>query len=206
MRMLASLALVIAASLPLVAAADDGRSIYTCRDRNGRTITSDRPIAECSDRAMRELGPSGIVKREIAPPLTAEQQKQKEFDDRNRRLADEAAREKRRRDTALLSAYADEDQIERARRRNLADTEEAIKRSQTRLVELGKEKASLVQETEGYRGKQVPYLVQRKVEDNRAAIADEEGAMRMQKAEIDRINLRFDEEVKRYRELVTARK
>ena len=47
--------------------------IYTCVDRNGRRLTADRPIAECLDREQRELGPSGIVRRQIGPSLTEQE-------------------------------------------------------------------------------------------------------------------------------------
>lgn len=175
-------------------------SIYTCKDHSGRTLTSDHPITECAG-VMRELGPSGIVKREIAPPLSAEQLHQKELDDKSKRTADEVAREKRRRDTALLSAYQNEEQIEAARRRSLADAAESIKTSQTRLTELDKEKQALMQEGETFKGKTVTPLFKRRVEDNQALIDDEEASMKMRRSDVDRVNQRYDDELKRYREL-----
>lgn len=176
-------------------------TIYTCRDRNGRTITSDRPIPECADRAMRELGPSGIVKREIAAPLTPEQRRAKEVDERNRKLAEEAAREKRRRDAALLAAYSNETQIEGARRRTLADAEDSIKTSRSHLADLNAERKALMQELGGYKNKRVPPMVQRRLDDNEAAISNEEATIRMRQADVERINQRYDEELRRFREL-----
>lgn len=184
-------------------AAQAQASIYTCRDRSGKTVTSDRPITDCAG-VMRELGPSGIVKREIAPPLTAEQQRQKEADDRARHVADEAAREQRRRDTALLTAYQSEDQIEAARKRALADTTDSIRTSQSRLADLEKEKKALAQESDAYKGKPVPPLFKRKVDDNQAAIDDEEAAIKQRQGDVERVNLRYDEEKKRFRELSTV--
>ena len=180
--------------------AEADTSIYTCRDRSGKTVTSDRPIADCVG-VMRELGPSGIVKREIAPPMTPEQQRQKEADDRARRAVEETAREQRRRDTALLTAYQNEDQIESARKRALADTNDSIHTSQARMVELQKEKKSLAQEAESYKGKPPP-LFQRKLDDNQAAIDDEESAMKQRQADVERVNLRYDDEKRRFRELM----
>ncbi len=204
----ASLALAVFAAGPAAASASEpgaGKSLFTCRDRAGRVFTSDRPIPECADRSMRELGTSGIVKREIAAPLTAEQQRQQEADERARRMAEEAVREKRRRDSALLAAYTSEDQIEQARKRNLADIEESIKRSQLRLSELDREKDALAQEAEFYRKKPMPPLVRRKVDDNVAAINDEETALRQRQGDVERINQRYDDERRRYRELTLAR-
>ena len=47
------------------------QGIYSCVDEKGRKITSDRPIAECMDRAQKEMNPSGTVRRVVAPPPTA---------------------------------------------------------------------------------------------------------------------------------------
>ncbi len=176
------------------------QSIYTCRDHAGRTITSDRPIAECAG-VMRELGPTGILRREIAPPLTADQQHQKDLDDKNKRIAEEAVREKRRRDAALLTAYQNEDQIEMARRRAVADADDSIKSSRARLEELAKDKKALAVEGDAYRNKAVPPLFRRKLDDNQALIDDEEATIKMRQFDVERINQRYDDEVKRYREL-----
>ena len=180
------------------------QSSYTCRDRTGRTVTSDRPLTDCVG-VMRELGPSGVVRREIAPPLTAEQQHQKELDDKARRLADEAAREKRRRDSALLAAYQSEDQIELARRRALSDADDSIRTSRTRLAELQKDQKSLVQEGEAFRNKSMPPLFKRKLDDNQALIDDEEASIKLRQTDVERINQRYDDDRARYRELTGAR-
>ena len=195
---LASIALVLTGSAT-------AQSVYTCRDRTGRVISSDRPIAECSDRAMRETTPGGILKREIAAPLTPEQQAQKDADDKAKRTAEEAAREKRRRDSALLAAYANEDAIEQARNRALADAQDSLTSSKQRLADLNKEKAGIAEDLKSYKGK-VPPLVQRRADDNDAAIADESSAIRARGVEMDRINARYDEERKRFHELSTPAK
>jgi len=192
----------VGASMMVVASSAGAQnSIYTCRDQYGKTLTSDQPIANCAG-VMRELGPSGIVKREIAAPLTADQQRQKDADDRAKRAADEAAREKRRRDTALLAAYQNSDQIEAARKRALADADASIKLSQERMIDLVKEKKSLQQEAQQtYAGKPLPPLFQRKIEDNQALIDDEDSAIKAREADIGRINQRYDDELKRFHEL-----
>lgn len=194
---LSSLALVLVC-VPTASAS--AQSIYTCRDHAGRTITSDRPINECAG-VMRELGPTGILRREIAPPLTADQQHQKDLDDKNKRIAEEAVREKRRRDAALLTAYQNEDQIEMARRRAVADADDSIKSSRVRLDDLVKDKKALAVEADAYRNKPMPPLFRRKLDDNQALIDDEEATIKMRQFDVERINQRYDDELKRYREL-----
>ena len=178
-------------------------SIYSCRDAAGNTITSDRPAAECVG-VVRELGPSGVVRRLIAPPLTAEQRRQKAADDVARRLADDAAREKKQRDSALLAAYPSEAQLEASRRRSLASTSDSMKASQARLADLVNERKAYVQEGDQYRDKPMPPLVRRRLDDNQAAIDDEEAAVKQREADIERINQRFDEDLRRLRELSGA--
>lgn len=185
----------------LAPAASAQQAIYSCKDRGGRTITSDHPADECIG-VIRELGPSGIVRREIPPPLTIDQQHRKDLDDKARRTAEEAAREKRRRDSALLAAYQSEDQIEAARRRSLADADESIRVSRTRLDELAKERKALVQDSEAAKGKNMSPLFQRKIDDNQALIDDEEASMKMRLSDVERVNQRYDEDVRRYRELI----
>lgn len=198
--------LALAAVLLVASGAACAQSVYTCKDRNGHVISSDRPIPECADRSMRETTPGGMLKREIAAPLTPEQQAQKEQDDRNRKLVEEAARERRRRDMALLAAYSDEGQIEAARKRSLVDTQDSIKASKVRLDGLNKEKQTLVAEVKTYQGKTVPPLVQRRVEDNQLAIDDETAAMKLRENDVGRINQRYDDDLKRFRELMAAMK
>ncbi len=178
------------------------QSFYSCRDHAGRTITSDRPIAECAG-VMREIGASGVVKREIAPPLTGEQLRQKELDDKARRSADEAVREKRRRDSALLAAYQNEEQIEAARRRALADADESIRTSRARLAELQKDQVGLVAEGETYKPRAAPPLVRRRIDDNQALIDEEEASIRSRQTDVERINARYDDDRTRYRDLTT---
>jgi len=77
----AALAAVLAAGCTLaLAQAQKGApvpgaaGIYSCVDAKGRTLTADRPIAECSDREQRELSPSGMTRRRLEPTYTAREQ------------------------------------------------------------------------------------------------------------------------------------
>lgn len=191
------------ATLAVLSPAAGAGYLYTCRDQNGHTLTSDHPPADCAG-VTRELTPSGVVRREIQPPMTAEQQRQKEADDRARRSADEAVREQRRRDTALLTAYQSEDQIELARRRALADVSVNIRSSEDRLVELQNEKKALAQEAETHRGKAPSPLFKRRIDDNQMLIDDEQAALRQRQADVERVNARYDDEKRRFRELNAA--
>ena len=46
------------------------QEVYTCIDKHGRRITSDRPIADCVDREQRVLDHTGTERRRLGPSLT----------------------------------------------------------------------------------------------------------------------------------------
>src|SRR6478672_4818600 len=98
--------------------------IYVCKDAAGHTLSSDRPIAECNTRPMREMDKSGITRREIAAPLTPEEKQEA----RARNAEELAAVEQRRNDAAILSRFRTADDIVDAGRRNIAIVQENVKR------------------------------------------------------------------------------
>jgi len=63
-------ACVSAAALAQATGQASGSEVYTCIDRNGRRITSDRFIPECGDREQRVLDASGAERRRIGPALS----------------------------------------------------------------------------------------------------------------------------------------
>ena len=112
--------------------------IYVCKDAAGHTLTSDRPIAECSARPMREMDRNGITRREIPAPLTADEKQKNEEDARARRAEEIAAVEQRRNDSAILSRFRSEDDIIDSGRRNVAIVQENVKREMQVLSAAGK--------------------------------------------------------------------
>ena len=103
------------ALLPLYSQAQ----IFTCKDDAGRTISADRPIPECAHRPMREISREGWVKREIPAPLTAEQKRQLQLQDEQRKNQQAALEDQRQYDRVLMLRYSSEASIEAARRREL---------------------------------------------------------------------------------------
>ncbi len=68
--------------------------IYSCTDANGKRLTSDRPIPECTNRDQRELNADGSVRRIVPPPPTADERAEKEARDREA-LAERVSRQMR---------------------------------------------------------------------------------------------------------------
>ena len=186
------------------AAAQPG--IYTCVDGRGNRITSDRPIVECIDRSQKELNPSGTVRRNLGPSLTA--QERAAIEERERRATEDQARvsEERRRNRAILMRYRDQDAHDRERSAALTQVDDVIAAAKKRVGELDKERVGIANELEFYQGTpdKVPPKLRRQVEENDANVAAQKRFIADQETEKKRINKRFDEELARLRQLWAA--
>ena len=187
----------------LVAEAAHADAIYTCTDAAGRRITSDRPIAECNDRVQKELNPSGTVRRDIGPSLTAEERAR--ADAQARQQAEEKARqdEERRRDRALVVRYPNKAAHDKARTDALTQIDAVIHAAEVRQVELRKERIDIAAEMEFYKKdpSKAPSTLKRRIEDNDHSIAVQQRFIVDQQTEKARTNSRFDEELVRLRQL-----
>ena len=182
--------------------------IYTCVDRNGRRLTADRPIAECLDREQRELGPSGIVRRQIGPSLSEQEraaqeaQRRKEAEARARELED------RRRERVLTARYPDKatHDVERAAAIQMVDDVTAT--AEKRLVELAQQRKAFDVEMEFYKKdpSKAPMSLRRKIAENEESIAEQQRFIAGQDQEKRRVHQRFDVELAQLRKLWDAQR
>ena len=177
------------------------QTFYSCV-ANGRTYTGDRPPPECANSDIRELNKDGSLRRVIARPLTAEEQRARAMEAKKRLEDEEKALAQRRRDRSLLEAYANEDEIEAARVKALDTSKEIVRRSQARIDRMDADRKRLDEESEFYRNRQVPDSVKRAYANNEQERAAELKIVKEARLEMQRINERFDAERKRFRELV----
>lgn len=179
--------------------------IYTCTDARGRTLTADRPIAECSDREQRELNPSGSVRRKVEPTYTARELQERE--DRAREAAIQAARltDERRRERALLVRYPNLATHDRERSEALAQIDAVTQAAKKRITELGEDRKKIDEELEFYKQdvSKAPGAVRRKLDDNTQSLAVQNRFIAEQEEEKKRVNARFDEERTRLKTLWT---
>lgn len=193
------IALTLLAAVPLARA-----QLYVCTDARGRTITGDRPPPECADRSVRELRSDGSVRRVIEPPLTPEQKAARDAEAKRQREEAEKQRAQMRRDLALLETYASETEIEETRNRALGSRQQLIDRAVQRLAEHQREKKKLDNEAEFYAKRQMPDKLKRAFDANATLTRSEQKIIDDVRADMDRVNGRFDAELKRWRELVSA--
>lgn len=197
-------ALMLALWLPQPARAEGTASsagIYTCVDANGRRLTSDRPIAECTSREQRVLNRDGSVRLVVPPVLTAEERAEREAADRRAELARAAQADAVRRDRNLVARYPNEAPHNKAREAALDTVRLAMKATELRVKELAAERKPLLDESEFYKGKPLPARLKQQLDANDAAVAAQRQASTAQALELERINRLYDTELDRLRRL-----
>ncbi len=178
-------------------------SIYTCVDRNGRRLTADRPIPECVDREQRELGPSGIVRRQIGPVLS--EQERAVVEARQRKEAEERSRalEERRRERVLTARYPDKATHDVERKTAIQLVDDVAATAEKRIVELRQQRKTLDGEMEFYKKdpNKAPMTLRRKIAENDDSIAEQQRFIAGQDDEKRRVHQRFDVELAHLRKL-----
>ncbi|MGI4849057.1 MAG: DUF4124 domain-containing protein [Janthinobacterium lividum] len=201
----ASALLVLILSAASLAPLSVQAQIFICKDAKGKTHTSDRPIEECNNTAMREVDKSGVTRREIAAPLTAEQKRQAQIDEQKRKAEAVAAADQRNNDRAIMARFRNEDDIAVARQRSTDQVREALRQSRANYVELESRRTTLQAQVDQLQAgkKRVPADVTRKLDDTDAQLASQSRLIGAQEAEFETIEARFDATLKRFRELMT---
>ena len=199
----AACVLAAAAAMPEPAAAQAVKSgaIYSCIDANGKRLTSDRPIPECTSRDQRLLNSDGSVKQVLPPSMTADERAAYEARQQEEALARAQQREAVRRDRNLLQRFPNAAAHHKAREASLDDTRKSLSISESRLEALEKERRPLMDEQEFYVGKQLPLKLKQAIDANDAATEAQRNLIQNQKAEQVRVNKIYDDELERLRRL-----
>lgn len=173
--------------------------IYSCTDANGRKLTSDRPVPECSDREQRLLNPSGTLKGKIGPQLSDQDRIALEAKRRDAEKERQKQEDAKRRDKTLLARYPDEASHARGRASALEQTQEVKRVLTAKLDELLLEQKTIAQELEFY--VQTPERTPPTLTQRSKAVAEGIDVQRKlideQDRQLKRINANFDEELSR---------
>jgi hypothetical protein len=186
-------------------AAAGGDGIYTCVTADGRRLTSDRPIADCTGREQRLLNRDGSLRRVVPPAPTAEERAEREAEDARRERERAARADAMRRDRNLVNRYPDEASHQRAREAALDTARGAMRVSENRLRDLTAERKPLLDEAEFYEGKPLPVKLKRALDANDASAEAQRQAIANQEAELERINRLYDAELARLKRLWSER-
>lgn len=184
--------------------AQDGmpaKGIYTCTTADGRKLTGDRPIPECTAREQRVLNPDGSQRTILPPFLSPEERAAKEAAERRAAAERMAQLDAIRRDRTLMQRYPNEAAHQRARNAALDDANKAMRISERRIQDLTAERKPLLDEAEFYKGRPLPAKLKQALDGNDASVEAQQVLVENQKAEMGRINTRFDAELARLRKL-----
>ena len=182
---------------------------YRCTTKAGRKYYGSTIPGQCKGEPVEALSASGTVLFRIEPPLTPEQKAAQAADERRMAEAEAAQREaarqaelQARRDHALLQTYADEADIERARKRALASNSEAAAQVEQRIQQLRQRQEQLAKESAKYKGEaEVPQKFQQDVKAVAYDLSLQEQLLESRKKEAAEINARFDAAKRKFREL-----
>lgn len=198
--------LAISGGISLAQAPAPVGGVFTCIDAQGRKQTADRPIPECNDREQQVLNPSGTVKAKIGPSLTAREKAELELKEKRETEERAVLAEARRRDRALLNRYPSRAVHDKERAEALAQIDVVIKAANNRSKELAAQRKSIEEEMEFYKKdpSKAPAYVRRQLEENTHSQTVQKQFLIDQETEIRRVNVRFDDELVRLRQLWTA--
>lgn len=196
-----ALAGLLAASAALAQDATPAKGIYTCTTADGRKLTSDRPILECTAREQRVLNPDGSQRSTLPPFLSPEERAAKEAADRRAAAERLAQQDAIRRDRTLVQRYPNEAAHLRARNTALDDAGKAMRLSERRIKDLMADRKPLLDEAEFYKGKPLPAKLKQLLDANDASIEAQHVLIENQKSEFVRINKGYDAELARLRKL-----
>jgi hypothetical protein len=186
----------------LAAAADPANAprIYRC-EVDGKKVTRDRPIPECSDRVQYLLNADGSINREIQPTLTVEEREKKEQADLAREIKESRVKQDVRADRNLMQLYPSEAAHRKARDKALDEFRASVKNLEARIALLNKDRKPLLDEAEFYLGKPLPSKLKAALDANDASLAAQKELVQNQQSEVIRINTTYDVELGRLRKL-----
>lgn len=180
--------------------------VYCCNDTTGRKVCADFLPPECQKRAYEERDEKGYVIKQVAAPLTPEQQAQRDAEAARKAALEQRNLEEQRRNSALLATYANEKDIDNARDRELADVDKLVVQAEKAVSESQKRQAKVAKEKEFYKGKALPKQLKDQLEAADKDIASKQQAVEDRKSEKLKLAAKYDEEKRRFIELKAGKK
>lgn len=169
--------------------------IFSCIDKNGRRLSSDRPIPECQSQEQKLLNRDGSV-RAITRPLASPEELARLEEQRQAALQSQAQQdENTRKERQLLRRYPNEQTHTQARTRAMEPVGRQMSESQARLQALEREREALVQQLKLEKNPATAAGLRQRLETNGAALEAQSAVLRDREAERDRMNLQFDQEL-----------
>jgi len=190
------------ALLALLVASSAQAEFYCCQDpTTGRRTCGDTLPRVCRGEAYRILDSAGNVTREVGPPLTPEQKAEQILENKRRKELEEASREQRRRDQALLDTYTRPEDIDLAQKKAEDDVKFAIQAATTRIEEARSKRKKYENEAEFYARKTLPPDLAKELRALDHEIRLQQELLDIKKRDFAAIKTKYDADRKRYFEL-----
>jgi hypothetical protein len=194
MRNLLVMFLLLCAATPALAQV---QRMYKCVDAHGKTYYTQVPPRECLGRDTLEMNRQGMVVKTERPPSKAEIQA-KEAEKKKKEEESEKTKEERRKELALLNTYSSEKDIEDQRERALKEAQEQIAATEKSIAGAERRRVELDKEKEFYTKKPMPAKLKQEMSNIEIEIKNQNALLEAKKAEISKINARYDEDKRRY--------
>jgi hypothetical protein len=175
---------------------------FCCHDPStGRRVCGDVLPDQCRGRAYRVLDSGGNIVKEVGAALTPEQKAEQVAETRRRKQLEDASREQRRRDQALLDTYAMPEDIDLAQKKAEADVNFAILATISRIDQARTKRKKFEDEAEFYKKKALPPDLERDLRALDHEIKLQQELLDIKKRDFDAIKSKYDADRKRYFEL-----
>ncbi len=189
-------ALLVAA--PLIAQAQS----FRCVGKDGKTYYGSTIPTACLGQPIEQLNRQGMVIKRIDPEGDEKARAAKEAEAAKKREADAVAKERARRNRALLATYANERDIEVARERALVDNRKAVQEVESRIAAIRKRQAGYEKELDFYKGKnKPPAKLADDMQNAEMELKMQQELLEAKKRDAEGINAKYDEDKKRYLEI-----
>ncbi|HRF29024.1 MAG: hypothetical protein KAX60_03210 [Azonexus sp.] len=185
-----------------VGSAQAASEFYCCQDpANGRRVCGDTLPEQCRGRAYRILDSGGNIVKEVGAPLSPEQKAELILENKRRKQLEDAGREQRRRDQALLDTYTTAEDIDLAQKKAEADVNLAIQATNERIATAQKKRKKFADEAEFYKKKALPPELEKDLRAIDHEIRLQQELIALKQKEFDTIKAKYDADRKRYFEL-----
>ncbi|MCE1240882.1 MAG: hypothetical protein LWW83_13265 [Azonexaceae bacterium] len=182
-----------------------GEELFCCDAPGQGRLCGDSLPPQCRGLAHRIYDRAGNLVKTVGPQQTPEQKAAAAEEARKRKQMEDAQREQRRFDQALLDTYATPDDIDLTQQKAEDDINFSIRAAQAKLSDAQGRHRKLANEAEFYKRKPMPGDLDRDLRATAHEIQLQSELIEMKKKDLAQIRAKYDADRKRYYELTGRR-
>lgn|SRR5574341_784865 len=205
---LAVFALAAALAIPL-AHAQQQQYTYRCTSKEGKKYYGQTVPPQCLGQPLELINKQGMVVKRIDPEGDEKARIAKEQEAAKRKDLEAAEKDSLRRNRALLATYQNEKEIDQLRQRELRENQRQVTEIEGRIADIRNRRARFEKELnlfkESGKGKP-PARLEHEIINADIDLKAQEALLAAKKKEVESINARYDEDKRRYREAVQAKR